>query len=112
MKKPPVTRATTTPIHMMTEAIRNLLQKAEQIDSPDARNPIIEKALRRLDNLAKRIDPARFDSEKAMASKNVLPNPVDLSSVPTPVLLKAARDRNRELRRRHGPYAAQQKLWP
>jgi hypothetical protein len=50
----------------MTEAIRNLLLKAKQIDSRDERNPIIEKALRRLDNLAKRIDPARFGKKGGM----------------------------------------------
>lgn len=45
-----------------------------------------------------------------MANKNVLPNQVDLSKVPTAVLLKAARDRNRELKTQHGRYAAQKKL--
>jgi hypothetical protein len=63
-----------------------------------------------LTKLIKALDHVRPDSEKAMASKNVLPNPVDLSSVPTAVLLKAARDRNRQLKREHGPYAAQKKL--
>lgn len=45
-----------------------------------------------------------------MANKNVLPSQIDLSKVPTAVLLKAARDRNRELKSKHGPYAAQKKL--
>jgi hypothetical protein len=65
-----------------------------------------------LNKLIEALDRVRPDLKKAMASKDVLPNPVDLSSVPIQELLKAARDRNRQLRSRHGPYAAQKKLSP
>ncbi len=55
----------------------------------------------------KRMAPAQ---EKMASKQHALLEQVDLSTVPTPVLLKAARDRNRQLKRAHGPYAAQKKL--
>lgn len=43
-----------------------------------------------------------------MASANITLK--DLANVPTPLLLKAAKLRNSEMKRKHGPYAAQKKL--
>jgi hypothetical protein len=44
----------------MIEAIRNMLHDAISAETPAQKDSITQKAIRRLDSLAKRVDPARF----------------------------------------------------
>ena len=45
---------------MMIEALRGVIRDARTAETYDKRDPIIDEALRRLDNIAKRVDPSRF----------------------------------------------------
>jgi hypothetical protein len=45
-----------------------------------------------------------------MAALHKYKEPFDLSTIPTPVLLKAARDRNEELRELYGSHGSQKKM--
>lgn len=44
----------------MVAAIRNLAMEARSADTYEKRDPIINKLIKRIDSLAKRIDPVRF----------------------------------------------------
>ncbi len=48
------------PVQATIEALRELLRQAREADARTLRDPIIDKALRRLDALAKRVDPSKF----------------------------------------------------
>lgn len=60
MRKGPSLPLTRQPIHLMITAIRNLMNDARRAETHEERDQSISKAIKRLDNLAKRIDPARF----------------------------------------------------